>query len=110
MINNSELANVIESFIEKYWKTQKMVEWPESEFRIIAVNQVKINENSLKNIGNLWTFEGTAFISISDISQVEIHNKLTIIGNATITFSRNSGEGEKYLPTVQHVVNTRIQS
>ena len=108
MSNNAGLAKAIESFINKYWQDPKKVKWPDWEFKMAAVGLEKIDEHSLKEIGDLWTFKGTAHIIATDISQVKMGSKHTIIGNAKVVFYPNAVNHEEQFPEVKQVVITKI--
>lgn len=109
MNKNAELANVIENFIDKYWRYPSWVEWPECDFKIVEVCQVKIEKDSLTKVGNLWTFKGSGFIRVTDKSKVETNKEYTIIGNATIESHSNAINHEEQNPEVKHIVITKIK-
>ena len=108
MSKNAELAKAIESFISKYWGITEKLGWPKWESKIVGVGQVKIDDNSLKEIGDLWTFKGAAHIIATDISQVKMNSAHTIIGNAKVVFYPNAVNHEEQLPEVKQVVITKI--
>lgn len=108
MSNNLELVNAIECYVNKYWQIPEKVEWPKWEFKMVGICQVTIHENSLKDVGNLWTFKGSALISTTDCSQVTVSKKFTIIGNAAIKFDLNRENSEEHLSIVNHVIITKI--
>ncbi|MDE5783320.1 MAG: hypothetical protein K2H97_03215, partial [Prevotella sp.] len=64
MSKNVELANVIKNFINKHWANTNQVEWPKFDFNITGVSQIEIKEDSLNKISNIWTFKGSALITI----------------------------------------------
>lgn len=88
MNKKEDLAYVVGCFIEKYWKYSKQVKWPDWEFTITNVFDVKVEANSLIEVRpSLWTFDGSVQLSYTDKSQVTMTKKHTIIGNANAIFS-----------------------
>ena len=108
MSKNQELVKAVECFIQKHQTISGKVKWPEWVFKIVGVEKVKIKEDSLKEFGNLYTFEGSALIAVTDKSRVELKKEYTIIGNASVEFFSDGGKNGEYLPAVKQIEITKI--
>lgn len=109
MNENVELANVIGTFIEKYWNNPAKVKFPECVLEVKMVCHVDIEIGSLKEVNSgLWSFKGTAQISFTDPSKVGLTLKVVIVGNADIEcYSSVVNPNDKY-PSVKHVTITKL--
>ncbi len=109
MSKETELYNAIASFIEKYWRDERKVKKPACQFVIKGIGQVKIDSNSLiERSDTLYTFEGSAVVSYTDISKVVTNKNLSFIGNATVVFYPNGVNTKEMLPEIQEVVITKV--
>lgn len=108
MSKNQELVEAIECFIQKHQMFSGKVKWPEWVFKIVGVAKVKIKEDSLKEVGSLYTFEGSAFITVTDLSNVKLKKEYTIIGNASVESYSDGGKNGKDFPTVKQIEITKI--
>lgn len=104
-----ELAGIIENFIDKHWDNQIKVDRSKCDLKVTNVCQTKIEINSLKQVFNLWTFEGETFVTTTDKSKVGVKCRYSIIGNATIEFYSTEYEKEIMLPKIKTIVITQIK-
>lgn len=104
-----ELAVVIANFIEKHWDNQKKVDRPKCDLKVINVSHTKIEEDSLKQVSNLWTFEGETYVATTDKSKVGVKYRYSIIGNATIEFYSDGDEKKVVFSEVKKVVITHAE-
>lgn len=104
-----ELTGVIANFIEKHWDNQEKVDRPKCDLKVINVSQTTIEQDSLKQVSNLWTFEGSVFVKSADKSEITIQSRYFIVGSASVEFYPNSYEKEVMLPEVKTIVITQIK-
>ena len=79
----SDVAYHIQSFIEKRQRNRNGLEWPDDGFEVIGVKNVKINEDSLQDFGERWTFKGTAVIGRTN-ADVTTDKQCSFVGSARL--------------------------
>ena len=92
-MEKKDIAYQIGTFIEKASIKKAIgtskVELPESEFAITGIYKVKVDEDSLTEFQNCWTFKAKAEINIID-NNIQIITQSDIVGNAVIEQADNS--------------------
>ena len=74
MDEKKELCSAIACFIEKYWRESKKVIKPKCQCVVHGVGPVQIEEDSLTCVrDNLYTFEGSANVTLTDVSKVTMN-------------------------------------
>ena len=96
-----EVVNTIGNFIEKYHNDPSRVELPQCGFAIESISDVKIDKESLKEFGEIWSFEGTAVVTPAI-------NECKIIGSARIHGYENPVKYDYLIPETKQVTITKI--
>ena len=104
-----EIAFAIEVFIWKRQVNSPEIEWPEWRFKIRGVKNVKIDEQSLKNYGERWTFEGSAILGeTDDRGTTPVDSARMIVGSAVVGAYPKDGNQNDLFP-IKKVTITKIK-
>lgn len=105
-----DVGTTIGNFIQKNHKDRKLVEQPDRGFAIKEIPSIAIEEKSLKELGERWTFEGTAVIRKTDArNTVSTKSNCKIVGSAVVAFNRNDRNKNELLPEIENVTITKIE-
>lgn len=111
IMNKKDLSASIGTFVERCYKSPKRVELPSQVFEIRGISDVKINEDSLKEVtpgGKLWTFTGTAIVSNTDgVTEVQVDSNRKIIGSAVVNSTKD--DGSRNVVEIKQVIITKIE-
>ena len=107
-MEKKDIACQIRNFLEKASISKELgtskVELPEYEFLIIGIYNAEVDEDSLTEISNIWTFNAKAIVFLFDtVSKITYKAICNIVGNAVIEQAKNSQ------PTVLSVKITHIE-
>ena len=88
----ASVAEQIQNFIVQRQRNRDGLEWPDDGFEVIGVKNVKINEDSLQDFGERWTFKGTAVIGRTNAG-VTTDKQCSFVGTAHL-----GKFGDMYVP------------
>lgn len=110
-LGKNDVAYHIQSFIEKRQRNRDGLEWPDDDFEVIGVKNVKIDEDSLQDFGERWTFEGTALIGRTNAG-VTTDKQCSFVGSAHLGKFENIDGNPHFVeskwPEVKEVTITKV--